>query len=221
MDTYEQTGSGMDGDSVLDYGEHVYASSFNQINSSDYFFWSFHSDFADISVFAMDEENYDKYNSNEPGWISIVLSQNKTSDQGIFYPDYQDKWYIIFLNEDPLRISSHAEYFAHVNYLPINVVDRAFSLTIIAIGASIFFLVLLIKIRNQGKENNKKTNILHDNIIQNHNNPRIVNLQPLEKTSLLTPTRTNMITCNFCNEKIAQNHNYCSNCGARVGIKHE
>lgn len=221
INTQETITFGVGGDSILEYGQETSSSSWNEINSSDYIFWSFYSSIAKITVFAMDDENYDKYYNNEPGWTFILLSQNKTSDQGYFYPLYQDVWYILFLNEDPIGVTTHIDHFVSVNYIPINIVGRVISLIILAIGAFIFILVLLIKIKNQGKENKNKFNINYDNHDQKHFVSQDVNNHLSKNNSLLTVTNPNLIVCSFCKEKMPQNNTFCSNCGAKIGTNHK
>lgn len=114
--------------------------------------WSFSSiNGSKITVLAMDQSNFRKFDINDSSTKYYILSDGKMSDNGFFNIPYDNRWFILFFNNDPNF--SGSEVIINVEFI----VNPFLIITLPIIVASIvvsLYIIISIYFKKKKKENN-------------------------------------------------------------------
>jgi hypothetical protein len=194
------------------------------LNYGDYFYefhyvgycikWSFEStnSYVGITVLALDQDQYDRYQSHETYTYYTLSDGSYAKDSGRFVVPHADYWHIWFIHYDFNNQQTFLSYditFEQVNPITIIVVVLIVS-TIIAI--------VLILVKNKRPKKIVNLSVISPRQTKFNNKSYIFNERKNLNYSTFPNSNRNWFFCPYCGKKSRLGAQYCMSCGRQLDI---
>lgn len=233
--------SGWSGGIYLYYDEYysVYGYAENKIE------WSFTGDPVNINIILiiLEEDLYNTFiiyeqdyglNITTQYFLNSVVSDNTSSNSGIYYPYQNSNWYIIFINLDEDQLVSSVDFdvdFDQYDYNHIYSNPFIFIYIIYAIVISLVIIIIVIQlIRKKSKISkgrlpytypypSKEQKLISNSYLQ-YEQKNFRNNQQVESTidKSYQQEKLRVNYCQFCGSIIDRDAIFCHQCGSKLDI---